>query len=346
MAQYKSRWNRRGGRSWGKSKGRAGARGPKKYFGGSRRKVAANREVAALRKEVDALTKGEKQKYTVQGYGPNLPFSAGSAADIAVQQCHMIVPVTEALLSMDLRLPMRMSEAYRRKRRVVVTGVTLTFKVAHRMSYAVSGLLYYPNSVGARATADRSADGMTSSFAVGNKLGSTSPPRMLTVEELGFVAQRDGPYETTVRRIDDGGESPPGLEFSLASADGSIFECPTRRREDGGPVGSVEWSIGSRGEPGYQKYKGCSTVNQVVSAPRQLVSSAIIPTVRHKMHWKLCETVEFSVEEATTTVMSRALQVAIMLRGLGDVDVGDHKVTSELVGYVTDVVCTIYWRCA
>lgn len=301
-----------------------------------KRVEAVARKAAASQHE-----EGTKRKVQLRGY-PATPFQvAGSESE---KFAYMAVPVTLALPPQDPKIAPYMSDDYRPKRKVVVTGVTLSFTVTSVFSFQVSAVLYAVPRMGIPAESEYDSRKIPTAFFMGTRYkleDGEVASRLMTLEETGFTKNRDGPYEVIVGRGNADqktGEVP--YEFSLASGDGSIYDCPISRGANA-PKGTVDFAVGNRGESGYEKFKKCRTVNHTVNIPHNPDGLGLKKQV--KMHWELDEAVEFVMEDSQEVTMSQYLQVMVMVRSQASFMDGP-KSSSFTAGHVSQALATIFFK--
>lgn len=216
----------------------------------------SNKGGATLRdvlKRLNAIEQGAKQKLTLSNHPASVRFYVeGTNVPGKKQQRYIALPVTEALLPQypGTFIP---SDKYRKGRKVRVRGVKLRFRVVHKHGVRVSGVAHQMGGSPAVSMLYGS-DGVPQTFQLGMKV-EEGVHRMYSLEETGFLQNRGGPFQVEAIRGTDDMQSEIVNENVLGCADGSIFECPTVKG-DGAPIGKVEFSVGSEGDPGFHKDSG------------------------------------------------------------------------------------------
>jgi hypothetical protein len=304
--------------------------------GGGKGALSSRASVARLAREVAHLKRGTKQEHTVMSYDLETSFYAGAESSSKVRGQYFFVPVTRALPPMDMRAGGAF-EGYRKKRLVTVTGVQLSFQVGYRTEFALHAMLHY-NAGGFLAEVERLQDGTPNMFMAGVKTGS-DPPALLDLGQTGLVMGRDGPYKTNSHRV----EGSEGVEtvFELASGDGTLLDCPVR---PGASVGKVDFSLGTRGEAGYSKVRGCKAVNVVVPGPSGPMGEALWPMKRFKAFWKLDEPVEFTVEEGfDNPVLAKYMQIVVMVKSMVG-SMSDKEMQADVAGFIRGARVKVFYN--
>ncbi|KAI1522577.1 hypothetical protein PtrSN002B_012173 [Pyrenophora tritici-repentis] len=328
-----------GGRSsrYGKAKG--STRYKKRPFAGRKARSGNNKALAVVQRKLDALERGVKNNVILRGY-PHVPFAYAGVEES--KYSYFGVPVTLALPPQDPKVAPYISDRYRRSRIVTLTGVTVLLNVTSTYAFQVSAVLYAAPPGQEPCHVQYGANGIPTHFPLGVKTPAQN--RLMSLEETGFTSGRDGPYEVIADRGPADSEGQVPCSFSLASPDGTVYECPLSKGA-GAPLGKVDFSFGSRGTDGYQKFKDCRTVNHTVPVRSSNGGSdAVALRTPLKMHWKIERRIEFLLEDSNMVVQQH-LQVMIMVRSLGVVTGGDGKgpVLREC-GQVENAMATVFFR--
>ena len=309
---------------------------------------ASSARVGRLERKLEDMSKGHRTKVVVQSYG-NPEVYVAPSSHVWSKFRYFPVPVTKAVPPQDPKVPPYLSDLYRRQRKVELTGVVVEMEISYVCGMDISAVLYEATAR-APLEVEHGVDGLPTSFLAGVKTsGETEPAlRMLTLEETGFVDGREGPYEVLSRQE----PSPDGkgctVMYTLNSVDGSMFECPTAKGAAGGALGKVSWSVGSRGEEGYEKHKDCKTVNISLPPPPTPLAVGnnagfVFPTKRIKMYWEIEQALEFVSEGSTQLARKKDLQVMMMMRPRSVAKVTDEG-RYMTVGTVENMSVSVYYR--
>ncbi|KAF7443433.1 hypothetical protein A1F99_115070, partial [Pyrenophora tritici-repentis] len=217
------------------SKGYRGGKSAR--LAGRKARSGTSQAIAALQRQVESLTSGKKKKAEVRGY-PAAPFAYAGLEES--QYSYLAVPVTLALPPQDPKVAPYISDGYQMSRFATLTGVTVAFSVTSMCAFQVSAVLYAVPPGGNPCPVEHGAGGIPINFPLGLKTSEQN--RLMSLDETGFLDGRDGPYELAARRgpADDKGQVP--CDFSLASGDGSVYECRLAQGS-GAPIGKVDFSV-------------------------------------------------------------------------------------------------------
>lgn len=322
--EFTGKWERRSG--YGSRRG-----GGYWYKRGSQRRYASGK-------------KGERSKFTVKSFGKVTAFTSKADHPYGRLQ-YLPVPVSKVVPPQDPHPSPFVSDNFRKQRKVTLTGATIEFKISYCAPMDITGVLY-ETMVGTPVEVEMGTNSLPNSFFLGLK-EMEQPPRLLTVEETGFVDGRNGPYEVHAKEYTAEKGTRVERTFSLATVDGSAFECPNNKGRRGGPLGKVDWSSGTRGEASYKKRTGCVTANIHLPCPTMpptmqegLVS---MPSKRLKLHWTFEKDLEFISKDGTDLARHMPIQAMFMVKSAATVYDRSQNDFQE-AAVVEDMIVTVYYR--
>jgi hypothetical protein len=297
--------------------------------GGGGRMVA---EVARMERKPQILEQGGKQSHVLYGYPTTIKWHVGPAHSKAERYRYFIVPVSLAIPPQDPKISPYISGAYRRKRKVMVTGFKVSFTIQHRYGCRFALVCHEAVTRESVAGVETQESAVPTNFPVGVKDGNVT--RLLTVQEVGLLQERDGPFAVRVSR----GPAENGViptEYLLDSPDCTMYECKTREGA-GGPLGKADFRVA----PG-KKSTGLRTVNGHIPRPAGL-EEGILAKDAVSAYFGLHKELEFSLENGNSLVSgSLPIQMTGFVDPLaGAPGAGDQ---SALAGMIGDFKLTVYY---
>jgi hypothetical protein len=284
-------------------------------------------EMKKMEKRIKQLEDEVKQDVKLWGTPARVPFYFGA------QRKYFPIPVTKALPPQVGTTTTFVSGQLRNERKVYVRGVKVEFKVSHFHGFSWAGVLYRARPEQVWPVIPRS-DGVPDGFEVGREL-EPNVPALLDIEETGFTANRDGPYEVREQRNAVGQAGKPEVVYSLASRTGTMLDCHDKKGF-GGPFGKLEWRI-----DGGEKHKGYVTGNARVPSPDS-GAVGIEKRVAFNTYWDIGKWMEFTLGNSQELVAKEHWQIMMMLDS-DEPRIGTEEGYGGPSGHVEKVSVTFYY---
>jgi hypothetical protein len=324
-----------GARSYGAK--RTGKYGAKRGFKSRKRVPRAGRsqiaaKLARLDRKVALLSQGEKQSHVMYGYPTDIGWHVGAPHSEAERCRYFVVPVSLAIPPQDPKIQPYISDAYRRKRKVTITGFKVSFTITHRYGCRFALVCHEAVTRESVAPVETQDSLVPTNFPVGFKEGKSW--RLMTVEEVGLLQERDGPFAVRVSRGPvENGVVP--TEYLLDSPDRTMYDCKTVEGP-GGPLGKVDFRVA----PG-KKTTGLKTVNGHIARPAGL-EEGVLAKDAVSAYFSLNKVLEFSLEDGNNLVGgSLPIQMTGFVDPLAAAPGAGEQ--SALAGMIGDFKVTVYY---
>jgi hypothetical protein len=284
-----------------------------------------------VQKRVAAMERQNKQSVRLRAVPDSLRFSVeGNDKPMADRFRYFSLPISQAIPPQNPGVGVP-SAQFRKGRTVTVKSVKVRFTVVHRHGVKVSGVVHQGNH-SPLPRMECGPDGVPQCFHLGHK--ESAAPRMLSLEETGFLSSRGGPYEVEARQSAMGDTllNTP----ALCSVDGSIFDCAIVKG-DGAPIGKVEYYSGTKGEAGCVVKHGRTANLKIAKPAGEDVEQTLVT-----LYWELNKQVTFEHKE-DATIIGNHLQMMLMVCSTAGQLGGGGKEDLES-GAVRDFMLQVYYE--